>query len=216
MRVLILILFWVVPNTILAQLEFELTSAYDISRMYAEETESYLIGIPNQFNLIGSYGFGANVYNFVNSKTRLGVGISIFEKKEIKLIDGSFAFNPRTKFQFKDLRASLGLKQVLSEQIFFKLNLNLHAVFKPSVQTLYGSNKFMDVRRVFYGPELGLGYSFKNILLEVYGFKSIGVFADDVVLYDNRFFNVNSLSKTFSFGIKLGYILHYPRLNQNK
>lgn len=206
---LFILLICIIPNVLPAQLEIEGSIGFDMSRAQIDEVDFDVIGIPQQMGSYRALGIGLSVYNKLNKNTRIGFGFSAYRESTIDFTGNFGSIDPINKYLFNELKLSLGLKQVFLNNCFFKFNASLHSLYRPKVEYLSNGVDLLPVRRAFLGPEIRLGYTFKNIFIEVLCFYNVRTFTDDSVR-SITIIHFNNLHKTISLGLNVGYKLNYP------
>ena len=207
---LFILLICFTTNNLLAQLEIEGSIGYDLSLAQIDEVGIGIGSIPQQMDTFGSIGIGVTVYSRLNKNTSIGFGLAAFQERTFAFNGTPFSINPINRFLFNELKLSLGVKQMFLKNCFFKVNASLYSLNKPKVGFSSDNASSLIARRAFLGPEIRLGYIFKNIFIEVYGFSNATTFSDssdEVGLIIDYF---NSFHKSISLGFNLGYKFNYP------
>ncbi len=198
------------PTLLWSQFEIEASVGYDISKFDVTPGDNRDIAIRDRPEFDNSYGFAFNIYTKISPKTRLGFGLSGYARKKILLADSGPGIVTLDRVEFQDIRLNLGLKQIILENFYFKLNASIQSIYKPVIfrNVVNPTGGLIDEKRIFVGPEIRLGYAIKNIFIEIYGFKIIRAFDDPAS--ERATFNLNGIDKDFSLGVNIGYTLNYP------
>ncbi len=208
-KLFILLLICLIPNVLPAQLEIEGSIGFDKSRAQIDEYVNDIIGNPEQIDTYSSVGIGLTVYNRLNKNTSIGIGFSAYKESTIDFTGNLGNIDPIDKYLFNELKISLGLKQIFLKNCFFKFNASLHSLHRPEVGYSSNDTDLLPARRAFLGPEIRLGYTFKNIFIEVLFFYNVRTFADYTVKSIPVIY-FNNLHKTTSLGLNVGYKFNYP------